>query len=690
MTNESVANILIVDDDAKTLTAMEALLTGPGRRIVRAMSGNDALRCLLKEDFALILLDVRLPDMDGFETAKLIRGSERLRNVPIIFISAIDTLEEDVFKGTASGAVDYLFKPVVPQVLQAKVAVFINLYHMSEQLKRRAVHESEERFRLVVESIQDYAVFLLDPRGNITMSNSASERIRGWTVDEMLGQSFSIFFTADDRVAGKPREILMRTALDGRYQEEAWCTRKDGSPFWAEITYARVLDDAGRLVGFSGVARDLTEHKLAERELQQLNAQLETRVEERTSELLSSIAQREKLQEQLFQSQKMESIGTLAAGVAHDFNNLLNLISSYASVIQKFDAAVPPEVTQSAAVITETVERGAFLVRQLMAMGRKADVRFEPVELNAVIAKLDTVLKETFPKTVVISLALDSELPPIQGNANQINQALLNLCVNARDAIATAGSIAIHTETVAGGDLRQRFQEAKDDRYVCISISDTGCGIDAACQTRIFEPFFTTKEATKGTGLGLSVVYGIVRSHSGFIDVESTVGAGTTFRVYLPISKEKLAVAGEETACAALSQPAGGGETILFVDDEENQLHLMRRFLEGEGYKVSAARDGAEAVEVFLKNKDTIDLAVLDVRLPKLNGWEAFQRMREVRPEIRAVFATGLLSPEIEAEISKGKLCGIILKPYKLEVVLQKIAEVLHAAPGPAGAGDGC
>jgi PAS domain S-box-containing protein len=438
MTNESIANILIVDDDSRSLTAMEALLVGPRRRIVCAASGNDALRCLLREDFALILLDVRLPDINGFEVAELIRGTERLRNIPIIFLSAIDTLEEDVFKGTASGAVDYLFKPVMPQVLQGKVSVFINLYHMNEQLKRRAVHESEERFRLVVESIRDHAIFQLDPSGNITMSNSASERMRGWKTSEILGQPFSVFFTAEDRATGKPREILMRTAVDGRYQEEAWCARKDGSTFLAEVVYARVLDETGRLVGFSGIARDLTEPKRAERELQRLKAELETRAAE--------LAQREKLQQQLLQSQKMESIGALAAGVT----------------------------------------------------------------------------------------------------------------------------------------------------------------------------------------------------------------------------------------------PSGGGETILFVDDEENQLQLMRRFLESEGYKVSAAKDGAEAVELFLKNKDSIDLAVLDVRLPKLNGWEAFQKMREARPEIKALFATGLLSPEMEAEIVKGDLGGIILKPYKLEVVLQKIVEVLRQTPTPS------
>ena len=201
MNNDCTANILIVDDDVKSLTAMEALLAGPGREIVKAASAAEALRCLLRRDFALILLDVRIPDMDGFETATLIRQRERSRYTPIIFISAIDTLESDVFRGVASGAVDYLFKPVVPQVLQTKVAVFVDLFQMNERLKQQAVRQSEERFRLIVESLQDYAVFMMNPEGRVTLWNRGAERIWGWEQNEVLGQPFARLYSAKDQAA---------------------------------------------------------------------------------------------------------------------------------------------------------------------------------------------------------------------------------------------------------------------------------------------------------------------------------------------------------------------------------------------------------------------------------------------------------------------------------------------------------
>src|SRR5262245_53993364 len=220
MSNDSTANILIVDDDVKSLMAMEALLEGPGREIVTAKSGAEALRCLLRRDFALILLDVRIPDMDGFETATLIRQRERSRYTPIIFISAIDTLDSGVLRGVASGAVDYLFKPVVPQVLQTKVAVFVDLFQMNERLKRQAVRQSEERFRLIVESLQDYAVFMMSPEGRVTLWNRGAERMWGWEQQEVLGEPFARFYSADERDANPPDPALAQTITHGRHEQE--------------------------------------------------------------------------------------------------------------------------------------------------------------------------------------------------------------------------------------------------------------------------------------------------------------------------------------------------------------------------------------------------------------------------------------------------------------------------------------
>jgi len=282
MSIEPTANILVVDDDERTLKAMEALLSGPGRNIVTAASGQDALRLLLRQDFALILLDVRLPVIDGFETAALIRQNERFRFTPIIFLSAIDTLESDVFRGVSSGAVDYLFKPVVTEVLQAKVSVFVDLFRMNEQLKERAVRQSEERFRLVVESLQDYAVFMTDPEGRVSSWNLGAERILGWEQREVTGASFGSFFTPEDWGQELPRRMLREASLEGRVEHEGWRVRKDGSRFWANMVVTALIDDNRKLLGFSTIIRDLTDRKRAEEELQILNSKLKQRVAEQT------------------------------------------------------------------------------------------------------------------------------------------------------------------------------------------------------------------------------------------------------------------------------------------------------------------------------------------------------------------------------------------------------------------------
>jgi hypothetical protein len=689
MTTEPTANILVIDDDEKTLLAMEALLSGPGRTIVKAATGQEALRQLLRRDFALILLDVRMPDIDGFEAASLIRQRERLRHIPIIFLSAIDTLEEDVYRGVASGAVDYLFKPVVPQVLQAKVSVFVELFRMNERLKQQAVRKSEERFRLVIESLQDYAVFMMDPEGRVNMWNLGAEQIRGWKQEEVLGQSFELFYTPEDRTTRQPQQALRRAAIDGRYEEEGWRVRKDGSWFWADVVYTAIRDDDGALIGFSAVTRDLTERKRAEEELQVLNAKLEERVVEQTTELVRSIAQRETLQQQLLQSQKMESIGTLAGGIAHDFNNILNVILGYASGLPQH-AGDARKLSENVEIIKETVQRGTSLVQQLLAMARKTDTVFEKVDINETLKKLETLLNQTFPKTVEVALSLDPELSAVMADPNQLNQAMLNLCLNARDAMPEGGKLLLSTETVLGADLRRSFQEAREERYACISVTDNGIGMDDGIKSRIFEPFFTTKEVSQGTGLGLSVVYGIVSNHRGFVKVTSELGRGATFRLYLPLPGDASGLIPEkQPAQAAQAMELGGrGETILFVEDEIRQLQLMQSFLQAEGYRVLTAQDGDEAVAIHFKHKDDIALVVLDLGLPKLNGWEAFQKMKRTDPSVKAIFATGYISSQIDSGVAKGELSALIMKPYQLDEVLAKIAEAIHAPARCGGMGE--
>ncbi|MET0500299.1 MAG: response regulator [Candidatus Binatia bacterium] len=686
MNTDPTANILIVDDDTKSLTAMEALLAGPGRVIVKAPSGREALRCLLRQDFALILLDVRIPDMDGFETASLIRQRERSRYTPIIFISAVDTLESDVLKGVTSGAVDYLFKPVVPQVLQTKVSVFVDLFQMNERLKQQAIRQSEERFRHIVESFQDYAVFMMDSEGQVTLWNRGAERIWGWEQQEVLGRSFACFCAPEQQPAHSDH-ILRQTIADGRHEEEGWRSRKDGSRFWADVVYTPVQDDIGTLIGFAGVTRDVTDRKRAEDELHGLNAEMQKHIAEQTEELIRTIAQRERLHEELLQAQKMESIGTLAGGIAHDFNNLLNVILGYASLLEQ-SCANPTQVSADVAIIKETVTRGSSLVRQLLAVARKSQTQFERVEINGLLQGLQALLQETFPKTIDVFLRGEPNLATLSADPNQIHQALLNLCLNSRDAMPEGGELLLKTGTVNGVELRRQFQEARQDQYVRISVTDSGHGIDKAIRNRVFEPFFTTKSQGQGSGLGLSVVYGIVTNHGGFVDVASDPGYGTTFDIYLPVPGEgSLPVhPTQEGEDKKPEQLAGKGATILFVDDEPHQLNLMQKHLAAEGHRVLTARDGAEAVQTYVRHKQEIDLVVMDLGLPKLNGWEAYKMMQEADSNIRAIFATGFISPEIEAHLEAEDSSTVIMKPYSPSEMGKKIAAVLHKSVSPPSA----
>jgi two-component system cell cycle sensor histidine kinase/response regulator CckA len=421
----------------------------------------------------------------------------------------------------------------------------------------------------------------------------------------------------------------------------------------------------------------------AKDELARANEELEQRVQFRTAELqlanaaLSQEREEEKrLEQQLRQAQKMESIGTLAGGIAHDFNNILNIIKGYASLLRQQGVPHKGDVTESLDVIDEAIERGASTVRQLLAVAKGRAVQFEQVDLNDALHKLRALLSGTLPRTINIGLDLDPKLGSVLGDPNQINQVLLNICVNARDAMPDGGELLLKTETINGAALRPHFQKAKEKSYACISIKDTGLGMDEANKSRIFEPFYTTKEQGQGTGLGLSVAYGIVTSHDGFIDVTSEFGQGATFRIYLPL-------ADSHRGWARLDRPpdplepesiATSGHVVLFVEDEIRQLELMRKSLEKAGYRVLVATDGVEAIETFLRHKHEISVVVLDLGLPKLNGWEALQKMRKVDPTLKPILASGYISSEMESALAEGSLSALLMKPYRPEEILEKVS----------------
>ena len=388
----------------------------------------------------------------------------------------------------------------------------------------------------------------------------------------------------------------------------------------------------------------------------------------------TDISDRKKLEEGLRQAQKMESIGTLAGGIAHDFNNILGIILAYISRLEGGKLS-PEKLTASFDALRKASLRGADLVRQILTFARKTDILLESVNLNAAITELVKMLSETFPKTISFSLNLERRLPSIIADTGQVQQLLLNLCVNARDAMINGGTLSIATRVVEGNTLMMKFSGVENRPYACIDVTDTGMGMDEATRARIFEPFFTTKELGHGTGLGLSVVFGIINTHHGFIDVESSPGHGTTFHLYFPIPpgfKEAGKVESKKT-----ERVKGGTETILLVEDEEMLRDLVKSSIEDNGYPVITAQDGIEAVNLFTQHKDSISLVLCDMGLPKLGGWEAFKIMKEIRPKMNVIFASGYLDPGLKAEILKGGARDFVQKPYDPIEIMKRIREVI-------------
>jgi two-component system CheB/CheR fusion protein len=389
-------------------------------------------------------------------------------------------------------------------------------------------------------------------------------------------------------------------------------------------------------------------------------------------------------EERLRQAQKLDSVGRLAGGIAHDFNNLLNIISAYASLLADHGSD-PNKRKEGLEAIHRSVQRGSALVHQLLTFARKSEVLFGSVSLNAVVSEIVEILRETFPRQIVITTDLDPELLPIRADANQLHQALLNLAVNARDAMPGGGAIRIETARVSGDDLRSRVPEAAAPDYACLRITDEGAGMDEATRSRMFEPFFTTKPPGHGEGLGLAVVHGIVKSHRGFIEVRSERGTGTTVQVSFPIA------APEETSVSPpMAQPATttGTETILLVEDEEMLREPVKALLEDKGYRVITAADGVEAEEKYTAQAGEIDLVILDMGLPRQGGRETLFRLRRFDPNANILLASGFFDGALRQEMMGAGARAFLRKPYSAEEILQHARAVLDRGKrdGPAEA----
>jgi PAS domain S-box-containing protein len=511
-----------------------------------------------------------------------------------------------------------------------------------------ALHESEERFRILVQGVTDYAIYMLDADGNITNWNVGGERIKGYSAAEIIGQHFSIFYTREDRARGEPARTLGTAARDGRFEGEGWRVRKDGTRFWASVVVDRILDGDGRVLGFAKITRDMTEKQRAEDEL-------------------------EKTRAALAQSQKMEAVGQLTGGVAHDFNNLLTVITNSLDLLSgpMRDEAQRRRIIASA---QRAAERGAQLTQQLLAFSRRQPLRPEVHNINGLIGGFEAVLRRACPEPIAFEMNLLTAPVAANIDAQQFETALLNLAVNARDAMPDGGTLHIATglETI---DAKRAvtMSDIRPGDYVTVTVSDNGKGMPPAVMRRAFEPFFTTKEVGKGSGLGLSQVYGFVMQSGGHVALDSAPGCGTTVTLYLPTATRPVASAAAADPDSAKPPMAG---RVLVVEDDPAVLEVTVESLRRIGYEVLTAPDGPSALAVLRRDPD-IDILFSDVVMPRgMNGVELARNALRLRPTLRVLLASGY--PMSALSDAQGNGIGefpFLSKPYRGA----QLAEALRA-----------
>ena len=543
-----------------------------------------------------------------------------------------------------------------------------------------------QRLRAVLDTAAD-GIITFDEDSIITSINAAAERIFGYAAAEIIGQHLGLIMPGAVRREQSPyRRSYLPSDEEKIIGREVQGRRKDKTTFPVDLAVTETR--FGEHLGFTGIVRDITERKRTEslltqakEELLQANQRLEKHVQERTADLeqanaalLQNVEQQHRLEEQLRQAQKMESIGTLAGGIAHDFNNTLNIIRAYATLVSA-QSPTDPQIVASMTTINQEVDRGAAVVRQLLTLARKAETRLVHTDANQVVVTVSELIKQTFPRTIDVRLKLDRKLSPVLADSNQINQALLNICVNARDAMPIGGTLTLATEMLDEKAMQRRHPEAVAGSHVCIAITDTGTGMEESVAARIFEPFFTTKGFGEGTGLGLAMVYGIVKNHHGLIDVESEPNHGTTFHLYLPaIQPGVQSIFHEAADTKAPGQSSSNPKaTVFVVEDEQPMVRLLRNALTRQGYRVLVAVDGAQAIDTYRRHKDEIDIVLMDLGLPKIAGSEVIRLMKEQDRSIKIIVTTGYLEPELKLELFGTGVKDYIQKPYSVDQILEKL-----------------
>ncbi|MGC8660092.1 MAG: PAS domain S-box protein [Desulfomonilaceae bacterium] len=504
------------------------------------------------------------------------------------------------------------------------------------------IRHAEENYRLLFAAIEQAAegIIITDATGMIQYVNPAEKAITGYSSDELIGRKANIFKSGkqdDDFYRSLWQTISAGNVWTGRFVNK----KKDGTEYYEDATISPVYNKSGKLTHFVAVKRDVTKHL--------------------------------ELSKQLFQAQKMEAVGTLAGGVAHDFNNLLQAVLGYSELILQRKKEGEPDYADLQKIY-QAGKRGADLVKSLLTFSRKAETKYVPIDLNHEITSVRDLLFRTIPKTIRIDLRLSGSLESIKADPSQISQVLMNLGVNARDAMPDGGTLTIETTNIRlDEEYCKSHLEVKPGNYVELTFSDTGQGMDKETLSHIFEPFFTTKEMGKGTGLGLATVYGIVKQHGGQINCYSEPGRGTTFKIYFPAIEKEI-----DLEYPTINRPIPGGtETVLLVDDDDVVRDLGATLLVDFGYKVIAASNGKEALEIYQREGERISLIILDLIMPEMDGMKCLDKIIQVNPKAKVIIASGYSESVSDSGAMALQAKGFVHKPYNMRQLLTKVREIL-------------
>jgi signal transduction histidine kinase/PleD family two-component response regulator len=664
------AKILIVDDDERNALAVATVLEDLGQTLVIAHSGEGALRHLLHEDFAVILLDVQMPGMDGYETASLIRARKRTRNIPIVFLTAVFRDDSHILQAYSAGAVDMVFKPVEPHILKSKVSIFVELYQQRQEIKREAELRhwlQEENFRVRSEKF--------DAEEALRRTRERQETILGslpvCVVSRGTLPPYPALFVSNNveqltgfpaqRFVSEPEFGLSRVHPDdvNRVIDAMRAAVTTGS-YICEFRW-RCADERYRILFDQGVLAPSDNNEPQE-----------------IFGTLMDVTEQRMMQQQLVQAQKMEAVGQLTGGIAHDFNNLLTVIFGNIDLIGP-QIAGNERVQRQLRAMRHAAERGRSLTGQLLAFSRRQHLHPEVFDVNVRVRGFEALIRQAIGENIEFSVELAPAAAVCELDPAQLETALLNLAVNARDAMPDGGRLGIRIARVERApELIAQYSDALPGPWIVLTVEDTGHGIPKEVLSRVFEPFFTTKDTGKGSGLGLCQVYGFVSQSGGYVTITSAPGEGTRLSLYLKPSDKQLT---EQRLAEPSNMQLNGAETILVVEDDAAVLSLTSEMLGGMGYKVITASDGVQALRI-LQSNDAINLIFTDVVMPGgKTGVQLAAEAHRMRPEVKVLLASGYTGEALNHHKPHDVDLPLIAKPFHQQELGTRIRSLLDGAP---------